>query len=364
MPEPIIPARTSARPALLLMLFFWLFYFAINTFRAWLFDSPGQVQMVGNRLVVMAAGFLLTTILWQILRRSEGFSTRRLVITAFIAALPIAACYAIANHLMFYIVSPIDKAMEEMAHMGKQPDPPWKIIVDQALSWYFFIVAWAMLYIALSYAERVRGAERQMAALRTAAQTAELRALRYQVNPHFLFNTLNSLSSLIMARRHEQAERMILNLSDFFRASLTGDPSHDVPLADEIALQQLYLAVEQERFPNRLSVTIDLPHELRDMLVPGLILQPLVENAVRHGVSRTPDSVRVRIGAARDGDRLVLTVEDDARGEGSRHDGHGMGIRNVCERLKARFGEQGSCTHGALPGEGYRCTLMMPAAHA
>src|SRR5690606_13935264 len=141
-------------------------------------------------------------------------------------------------------------------------------------------------YLALCYAAAVRGAEREAAGFRAAAQAAELRALRYQVNPHFLFNTLNSLSSLVMTDKKEEAERMIINLATFFRTSLTGDPTEDVPLYEEIRLQRLYLDIETVRFPDRLKVEVDVPDPLRTACVPGLILQPIVENAVKYGVSR------------------------------------------------------------------------------
>ena len=111
---------------------------------------------------------------------------------------------------------------------------PLAIITDSAVSWYFFIAAWGVLYVALSYAAKVGHAERSAAAYSREAQAAQLRALRYQINPHFLFNTLNSLSTLVLRQRTQEAERMIMNLATFFRTSLTSDPAADVPLCDEI----------------------------------------------------------------------------------------------------------------------------------
>src|SRR5690606_40575321 len=119
---------------------------------------------------------------------------------------------------------------------------------------------------------------------------AELRSLRYQVNPHFLFNTLNSLSTLVMRSQPGEAERMILNLSKFYRTSLSADPLEDVALSEEVHLQNLYLDIEAVRFPERLKVEIDIPDELLGVLVPGLILQPLAENAIKHGVAQDRQS--------------------------------------------------------------------------
>jgi LytS/YehU family sensor histidine kinase len=126
----------------------------------------------------------------------------------------------------------------------------WQELTDIALGRYFLLIAWAALYLALGNAQQRRAAEWREAEYRRAAKAAELRSLRYQVNPHFLFNTLNSLSALVMVGRAEEAERMIQTISSFYRHSLTTDPTADVPLVDEIALQRHYLAIEGSASPS------------------------------------------------------------------------------------------------------------------
>ncbi|HLZ78140.1 MAG TPA: histidine kinase, partial [Sphingomonas sp.] len=240
---------------------------------------------------------------------------------------------------------------------------PLQSIADTSVNGYFFFVAWAALYLALCYAAEVGALERRTAKLRAATQAAELRALRYQVNPHFLFNTLNSLSSLVLTGKRDEAERMIINLSTFFRTSLTGDPSDDVPLSEEIFLQRLYLDIETVRFPERLVVDIDVPETLRDACVPGLILQPLVENAVKYGVSRAKRPVTIRIRATEQSAGLALVVEDDGNPAPimNGHDaGTGVGLQNVRDRLIARFGDAGDCRWSTKPGGGFAVTLTMP----
>jgi LytS/YehU family sensor histidine kinase len=165
-----------------------------------------------------------------------------------------------------------------------------------------------------------------------------------------------------MARRDEEAEAMIVNLSAFFRSSLALDPSDDITLAQEIEFQQLYLDIEKARFPKRLDVRIEVPSDLRGARVPPLILQPLVENAIKHGVARTAEPVRLTIAARDEDAQLILTVENDrgpADPAGSEH-GTGVGLVNVCERLAARFGAEAECQHGPLPDGGWRVTLSMP----
>lgn len=235
-------------------------------------------------------------------------------------------------------------------------------IADQALNGYFFFAAWGALFLALSYASAVRAAEREAASYRAAAREAELRALRYQVNPHFLFNTLNSLSTLILKDHRDEAEKMVLNLSTFFRTSLTADPTEDVVLAEEIRLQRLYLDIEAVRFPERLIVEIHVPQELSNACVPCLILQPLVENAIKYGVSRAKRPVTVRITARQDSHGLVLSVEDDGEplGDDQKLHGTGVGLRNVSDRLQARFGEEAACRYGPLANGGFGVTLFMP----
>ena len=188
-----------------------------------------------------------------------------------------------------------------------------------------------------------------------------MRSLRYQVNPHFLFNTLNSLSSLVMKDRRDEAEQMIMSLSNFYRTSLTGDPLDDVPLAEEVHLQKLYLDIEAVRFPDRLKTVIDIPPALLNACVPGLILQPVVENAIKYGVSRTAQPVEIRITAREDGDLMHINVTDDGPNPPGQGDGgSGIGLANVRDRLTARFGDRGRIVYGPRDAGGFAVLLTLP----
>jgi signal transduction histidine kinase len=248
-------------------------------------------------------------------------------------------------------------------------DEGWQELTDIALGRYFLLIAWAALYLALGNAEQRRAAEWREGEYRRAAKAAELRSLRYQVNPHFLFNTLNSLSALVMVGRAEEAERMIQTISSFYRHSLAADPTADVTLADEIALQRHYLAIEGVRFPERLRVEFDVPDDVAQACVPGMILQPLVENSIKYAVSATTRPVTVSIRARMSGGLLVLTVADDGPGlngiglDGSGTmptGGTGIGLANVRSRLAARFGPQARVESAALPAGGYATVLTLP----
>jgi two-component system, LytTR family, sensor kinase len=154
---------------------------------------------------------------------------------------------------------------------------------------------------------------------------------------------------------------MIMNLSTFFRTSLTNEPAEDVALSDEIRMQRLYLDIEQIRFPERLMVDFDVPADLESARVPSLILQPVVENAIKHGVARTTAPVMIAIKARASNGSLHLSVENDSTGTpDSSRNGSGVGLNNVCERLATRFNGSADCSYGPRPGGGFRVELTMP----
>jgi LytS/YehU family sensor histidine kinase len=240
-------------------------------------------------------------------------------------------------------------------------DNRWRQLTDLAISRYFLLIAWAALYFGLVNAEQSRASERREGEYRRAAKAAELRSLRYQVNPHFLFNTLNSLSALVMTGKRDAAEKMIQTLSTFYRRSLADDPTGDVVLEDEIALQRLYLELEAVRFPDRLKVNFDVPAGLAEARLPGMILQPLVENSVKYGVATTRRTVTVTIAAEEEYGRLVLTVTDDGPGYSNKAgSGTGIGLANVRDRLATRFGDAADLVSGPASGGGWRTVIRLP----
>ncbi|MEK6636774.1 MAG: histidine kinase [Pseudomonadota bacterium] len=328
--------------ALFSILGFWLLYVLIVTLRAYVLAFPAQGDMALRRGVVTAIGVMVTILLWQLLRRFDGKSLGVRIVVAALLAAPAALLVAAANYYAFHVLVPCNCDEVRPDIFGNGPDPTITMeIASVAIDRYFFLVAWCAVYLALGFAGDVGRAERRASDFARAAQAAELRALRYQVNPHFLFNTLNSLSALVMRGRPAEAEAMIMNLSNFYRTSLSDDPGEDVPLRDEISLQRLYLDIEMIRFPERLSVKVDLPDDLASAAVPSLILQPLVENAIKHGVSQTNKPVTIGITASREGGNLILVVQDNghAKTKPPSENDHGIGLANVRDRLAARFGD-------------------------
>ncbi len=227
-------------------------------------------------------------------------------------------------------------------------------------------LGWSSLFVAMLYSFDVIDRERRLAAAREAALAAQMRALRYQVNPHFLFNTLNSIGGLIEEGAGARAERMVQSLSRFLRATLALDPMQDVPLAHELALQAEYLEIERERFIDRMVLKIDVPEEIGGALVPSLILQPLIENALKHGVGAKTGAVEILLTARRVDDRLRVSIENDmpAEDEAVAQPGAGIGQRNVAARIKARFQDAASFDAGCAGAGRYRASLDLPLRFA
>jgi two-component system, LytTR family, sensor kinase len=357
---PVSAYHADRRVAIQSIFFFWAFYFVLNTAHMAIAGAQNQVEMMGRRGAVVLIGIALTFVMYAVLRHLESRPMRFMVTATFLLSFPISIAYAVVNYTAFYVAVPTESLMREIAQMHADHESRLAVVTDSAVSWYFFIAAWGILYVALSYAARVGQAERQAAVFRSEAQAAQLRALRYQINPHFLFNTLNSLSALVLRQRTREAERMITNLATFFRTSLTSDPASDIPLSDEIEMQHLYLDIERIRFPDRLSVVIDVPKILENVPVPGMILQPLVENAIKHGVARSSSPVTLTIRAQADGGFLQLTVEDNAESNATPELREGVGLRNVRDRLVARFDGKANVRFGQRDGGGFRVDLTIP----
>lgn len=238
-----------------------------------------------------------------------------------------------------------------------------------------YVLGWmpmmAMTYAAvvavaqsLASQERAREKERQAAALAVELAEARLLALQVQLHPHFLFNTLNAIVVLVRANEADTAARMLVLLSDILRRLLQQGATQEVSLRDEVAVLSRYLEIQQLRFQDRLRVTWEVDDALLDARVPHLVLQPLVENAIRHGVSARSAAGLLRIGARRRGDALELRVEDDGPGLPEGFDverSPGIGLSNTRARLAQLYGEQGRIRVSApSQGVGTVATVQLP----
>jgi LytS/YehU family sensor histidine kinase len=211
------------------------------------------------------------------------------------------------------------------------------------------------------YGFDVHEEQRRSAELRERAHIAQLRALHSQINPHFLFNSLNGVSALILDKRSEKADEMIIKLAHFLRLGLAADPTRKILLDLELELQRTYLEIEQLRFPD-LYVDINMDSSLRDALVPSLILQPIIENAVKYGVAEAPPPATISVNVRAVDNRLFLEVVDSGKGRGSAAvGGAGIGLANVRERLSLIYGDEHSgLTAGRDPEGRFRVEINLP----
>jgi two-component system, LytTR family, sensor kinase len=199
---------------------------------------------------------------------------------------------------------------------------------------------WAVVGVlhALEFYRRYREREALALQLRAELGEAQLRALRAQLNPHFLFNTLNAATALLH-RDPDAADAMLTRLGELLRLTLRDGPGHETRLRDELALLERYLEIMRVRFADQLTVTCRVPAELEDAMVPTFVLQPLVENALEHGVARLDGPGHVEIAARREGESLVLAVRDDGPGGAAGSgDGDGIGLSNTRGRLAQLYG--------------------------
>jgi two-component system, LytTR family, sensor kinase len=374
---------------------FWLFYAITVVARAFLGTDPWNA--LESRLLLIATGVVVNGLIYVSIVTFAGRSAiRRKVlvaaITCLLGSLVMGVTLVAIEDLFqekgeemrfqaregFTVIEkghtiriersaqePLVLTVPKMEDMGVRQYVHW--VADGAVVWLFFFIGWTAFYLAMQAQAEALGAQRRLAHAESAAQAAQVRALRYQVNPHFLFNTLNSLSSLVMTGRTDRAETMLLALSTFFRTSLSLDPSADVTLAEEIDLQRLYLDIEKARFPDRLQVEIEVASGLDQARLPTLILQPIVENAIKYGVSKSRKAVVIRIEARHLGDgRMVVDISNRLRHGGkdelpvATHEGTGVGLSNVCQRLEARFGGRASCRFGPMNSGGFKVSLTMP----
>lgn len=350
-------ARGERRAVFVLIIAFWLILKAMLLLRIELIDQPpggawGAVtpEFITFHLLGVPPSLAITYGIYLIQRRA-----RRLPIIFQIAlAVVLSAGGVIAT-------AGVSQAIN-MLMATAPPDVAWAYIIR-----YSVVYGWApyacytAAILVLLYIQELRDRDRQTAELEIAAREERLRAMRYQVDPHLLFNALNSASTLILVGRNEAADAMLLSLARYYQEMLSIDPIRDITLEREIELQMQYLGVEQMRFDQQLRTEINVPDEARSALVPSFILQPLLENAVKYGVAGSPDgTTTIGITAWIDGDRLHVRVSDDGA-----HVTHapapstGTGLRNVRERLRARF--RGDFEFEAGPmNVGYAARFVIP----
>ncbi len=242
----------------------------------------------------------------------------------------------------------------------------WILWRNNAFSAYYFhqglTIYWTTLVVAyaLYYYRGVREGEAKTERLSAQLAKAQLKALKMQIHPHFLFNTLNSIAALLH-KDVEAADRMIARLGDFLRLTLTGSNSQTVDFEQELEFLKCYLDIEHIRFQDRLTVELQIEPDTLKTSVPNLILQPIVENAVRHGVAKQTHPGRITISARREDGRLIMQVKDNGPGLVTKLNGSGIGLSNTRARLEQFYGEDFSFQIANSNPSGVTVTIEVPA---
>jgi two-component system, LytTR family, sensor kinase len=251
-------------------------------------------------------------------------------------------------------------------YRGAQASEPFRrVLLERFLNGTLasLILYAGILVVSFVVDSRARLAEQQMQAARLNEQLsmAQLDALRRQIEPHFLFNTLNAISGLVRAERGDDAVTMIAKLSDFLRHTLEGSARQLVPLGEELEFAEKYLSIQKVRFADRLQLDVDVPAGLCEAQVPSLILQPIVENAVKHGIAQRAQGGTIRIAARRDEDRLRLTVTNDGPPlPTAAPRSAGVGHTHVRRRLTSLYGDDFDFTLCNGEAGGVEVTVSLP----
>lgn len=321
---------------------------------------PAEYLLGRVTIYVISAlvGILLTTVLRGLYRSvwENGMTVR--IPTVFFGSLGVA---------LFW--QPINNYMDYMSFGEFLPFEDFRLedLFRGSLSTaYPTMLMWSGLYFFIKYYQLFQLEKEKSLRSEALAQEAQLRMLRYQLNPHFLFNTLNAISTLVLDKSTDQANQMLTKLSKFLRYSLDHAPLDRVTFAHELETSKLYLDIEKVRFGERMQVEISVEDEALGALVPSMLLQPLIENSIKHGLSKMVEGGKIIITAQVDGDRLLLTVADNGPGipdsllDDTLSRFTGVGLMNVRNRLKEMYGTRQSFSFSNRQPSGCQATVVLP----
>jgi len=334
----------------------WLAYgLAMTVSRVGMFPLR---YMVVSKGMLMVTGFLISLGLRYVYRPliRRGTPLLVLLVVAVVASYVASVVWTAADNIFDY---PVTLALGVREPAPRGPIRPFYGAVYNA----FTMLAWSVLYIGIRYYAALQAERERSLKAEAAAHQAQLEALRYQINPHFLFNALNAVSTLVTERRNDEASRMLARVSDFLRLTLTAPVRDEVALADEVDYVRQYLEIERVRFGERLRTEFDLAPDTWEAAVPAFVLQPLIENAVRHAIAPRESGGAITLEAHRSGEMLHVSIVDDGPGVRDEPQGNGtgrIGLTNTRDRLRQLYGDRGRLQLVSVPGGGTRATIEIP----
>jgi len=270
----------------------------------------------------------------------------------------------LASYLCSLIwVVPYNISYWELYKNGFRPDT-WTGYFWGIFNIYYIFICWSCLYFGIKFYQGMQDANQRVLKANALAHEAQLKMLRYQLNPHFLFNTLNAISTLILEKNTQRANQMVSRLSDFLRYSLDNDPMQKVTLEQEISTLNLYLGIEKVRFEERLELDFEIAAEAEKALIPSLILQPLVENAIKFAIAKSENGGTITLKAKVFAKELLLELKDDGPGveliDGQLPEGRGVGVKNTKERLSELYNSRHSFKLSNLEPNGLQVSIRLP----
>lgn len=299
------------------------------------------------------AGWLFTVPLRYIYRKAWNFPPVKIALVVIFSSYFTGVLWQIVKNINYW----------EIYKHGYQPEH-WFMYTRSTLSSFYILLSWSGLYFGSKYYQMLQVEKQNVLKANAVAHQAQLKMLRYQLNPHFLFNTLNAISTLILVEENKTANSMVTKLSEFLRYSLDKDPMKKVNLETEIQALQLYLAIEQVRFEDRLHLDFQIADECQKALVPSMILQPLAENAIKHAIAVQEQGGTITITIRRFADDLLVEVADDGPGaeiiDGNLHRESGVGLVNTRERLQALYCGKFSLVVSHNQPSGVKVNIRMP----
>jgi two-component system, LytTR family, sensor kinase len=345
-------------------------FFANKSRAFWNLHAAGWAGVTAIYSVTVVANNQPLSLLFEVLISTvTGFSISLLMSVVFryvINQRPLVTWSAttavvIAATLLYAYV---DTWVLQTIREGADESPFAQLMVTAIFRCGLLLGGWSSLYFAINYFVRAEEQADQMIRLEAAATSAQLTMLRYQLNPHFLFNTLNSISTLVMLKHTDQANAMLSRLSSFLRFTLINEAEAKVTLAQEIETLKLYLDIEKMRFEERLRTEFSIDEDAQNGLMPSLLLQPLVENAIKYAVTPMEEGADISIIAQRAGERLRIIVSDSGPGlQATAPDpklSTGVGMANTRERLLQAYGDDQRFDHYTRSGGGFEVVIEFP----
>jgi LytS/YehU family sensor histidine kinase len=306
--------------------------------------------------VIYKAAFLVTTFLASfVVHASCRFLWRKSFRLAFALGASVVLSYLLG------VLCTVMSALVSLHFESPRVSLSWSLVAAEAFEATIVLIAWGALYFGIKYYGTVEEQRDRLLAFEATARAAQLQALRYQLQPHFLFNTLNAVSTLVVSRQPDQATEMIAKLAGLLRNTLSFPETHVVSLREELAVTEEYLAIEQVRFGAHLAVSLKVSAQAYEAQVPRFLLQPIVENAIRHGIARSPNGGNVAIRASTIAERLCIEIENDRPGpQQSDERGERVGLANTRTRLETLYGTQGSITVSAPQNNRFLVSIHIP----